>query len=445
MASTVGGPSEKAEYIPDLEDEQNAPQAGTTEERPTQAAIDEHNAQYQQALGFTNEARPGRAPNRGERAGSQRLDYTPTQQEQNLQLLLARRQQEQEEARRRADPPPSIDAPGLSANPANDPALRPRQSTSRLRRATSRQALSRQASQASLGVHSNASTSSFGTIPNANASQLNLRQGSGDAPPPVPPLPAAFRQGTLTSQHSSQLGGAQTQEGAILREGEITSEPVPHEAPPGYDNAAAGSSTGPGTLAAATVGVPKSSRFGNLGRNLFKSSRELDPQGAVNHDLRAALETGDSDAIARYLNATDLVPNPATPSSGHEQNAFHKIGLSKSSLSRQTVDQLFEITPIRLRASAAQAQDKPDKNTPLHYIQKRLGTLAGTPNRNEHEVTRLEYLATKLKAAVAAAGQDPESLDHIENRARVTPAQVRRRAEREAQRQADPLVRSGFL
>jgi hypothetical protein len=434
MASNVSGPSDKYIYIPDQEEEQNTRQAETSEEiaRPTQEAIDEQNLSYHQALGFTDESRPG-PPTARDAQGSTRLDYTPTEQEQNLQRLLAR---QQAEAARRADPPPSIDSPGLSENPADSPDLRPRQSTSRLRRAFSRQNLSRQPSQASLGALSNASTSSFGAIPSANASRINLRQGSlgrqgsGGDVPPVPALPAAFRQGTLTSQLSSPHSD-QAPEGTVLREGEITSEPIPHEPPPTY-NAAAGSSTGPGTLAgAAALNAPSRSRLRSLG-NLITSGRTRDPQGDANNKLRQALEKGSSKDIAKFLNATSPAPNPATPSSENEQNAFHKVGLSKGNLSRETIDQLFEKTPVGLRAAASRAQDKLGRNTPLHLVQQQIGKLqALLINQNPAKIEVLEHMATKLiEADAAAPGETP--LNQIRNAARRTPDEERREARRTA-------------
>jgi hypothetical protein len=431
MASNVSGPGDKHIYIPDQEEEQNTRQAETAEEiaRPTQEAIDEQNLSYHQALGFTDESRPG-PPTARDAQGSTRLDYTPTLQEQNLQRLLAR---QQAEAARR-NPPPSIDTPGLSENPADSPDLRPRQSTSRLRRAFSRQNLSRQPSQASLGAQSNASTSSFGTIPSANASRINLRQdsgrqGSADVPPPVPQLPEQYRRGTGQTQLSQQSG--QGQEGAVLQEAERTSSPTPHAPPPGY-SAAAGSSTGPGTLAgAAALTAPSRSRLRSLG-NLITSGRTRDPQGDANNKLRQALEKGSSKDIAKFLNATSPAPNPATPSSEHEQNAFHKVGLSKSNLSRETIDLLFAKTPVGLRAAAARAQDDPDRNTPLHLVQQQIGKLqALLINQNPAKIEVLQYMATKLiEADAAAPGQTP--LNQIRNAAGRTPDEERREARRTA-------------
>jgi hypothetical protein len=288
-----------------------------------------------------------------------------------------------------------------SRNPANDPALRPRPSTSRLRQAFSQQS----------------STSSFQTSANASRVSMPGRQGSADVPPPVPPLPASLRGTTAPSQLNLREGG------------ESSNQP--------------GSSTGPGTIEGSRAG-----RFGNL------FSR--DKQGSRNHNLRQALERGDHNEIQTRLYKTNPPPNPATPSSKQGQNAFHKVGLGKPTPNRDMIDKLFDLTPVGQRASAARMKDT-QGNTPLHYVEQRLGTLEGTtpPNSNErrhiqNETRRLEHLSNRLREASARVegsnGNHP--LQEITNNQNQTPEQMRASAREAAQvsaRTTQGLREAGLL
>lgn len=332
-------------------------------------------------------------------------NLTPTQRQRALDR--------QQRARQGPRPPAYGDHEATpTEDPANDPALRPRPSTSTLRRA-----LSRQTSRATLGaLRSQGSAASLRTSASASRISLPGRQTSADVPP-VPPLPASLSRGTAPSRLNLQEGHPEG--------GEITSEPVPLTPPPGYGggggaSAVAGSSTDPGTI----EGSRLSRRLAS-----FFPGRSRDPQGAANHDLRQALERGDSDALTRSLDSTSPAPNPATPSSTHQQNAFHKIGLSRGTFSNETIDQIFERTPVGQRAAAARRQDT-QGNTPLHYVERRIGTLEGTPGQHTAEMRRLEHLSTRLREAAARLGPGEQELDAITNNANQTPQQMREQAKR---------------
>lgn len=77
------------------------------------------------------------------------------------------------------------------------------------------------------------------------------------------------------------------------------------------------------------------------------------------------------------------------------------------------MDKLFSKTPIGHQATAAKQRDNLG-NTPLHYVENKLGELERKPDRNPIELRRLEYLSSALRTAAGKTGP-PGEIDEIQN------------------------------
>jgi hypothetical protein len=136
-----------------------------------------------------------------------------------------------------------------------------------------------------------------------------------------------------------------------------------------------------------------------------------------NHSLRQAIKNGDERALRKSLDE-EPPPNPAAPSGIHHRNAFHKLGKSTHKFAPDVIDIVFDKTPLGHRGHAATAQDNKG-NTPLHYVEKKLGY--ATASGDGPEAARLRYFRNRLKQAAEASGR---SADGVRNNDGHTPAQM---------------------
>jgi hypothetical protein len=422
--SSIGGVGHVTPDLTQLQEEQQAP-TPTPEAGTSQAgrAAESEKQSYQPS---TSQAT--------DQAGGSGLAATQQErfeafQRRNLDFLQAGEQGAPTEV-----PPPANETRPLprygrhethpTTNPADDPALQPGPPTNPVRRLFS------QPSQATL--RSRASSSSL----QSNASRVNLAgsQGAADVPP-VPPLPPSVARPQASSSRGMLQGG----------QGASGAPPVP-SLPPAYGEHDQLSGVGQSTQAAPQ---PSASGSRGLGRQIssFFSRGSSDPaqkQLERNGRLREAIEKGDQTALNRRLDKTNPTPNPAAPSAVNNQNAFHKLANSGHSFPTAVINKMFEKTPVGHLAPAAMQQDAKG-NTPLHYVEKRLGSATAARRPDQDQVGRLSHLGARLRHAAAAANQPLEGVQNADGH---TPAQMREEGRREQEATAqleDSLRQSNML
>jgi hypothetical protein len=293
--------------------------------------------------------------------GIQRLDYAPAGGQRN-EAYNAR----QLEAMRRQQRQPSLLTPGPAAPEYSGGApTAPRPPTSRLRRMAS-----------AFTVRSQASTSSLRTQAGASRTSLPDTNLAGEAPPPLPVLPASVRQRQATG-----------------------------------DSAAAGPSEPRGP---ANVEVPDEGLVAK--RGVFSKKRTPEEiQDDRNHKLRDSIKSGDTKGITRRLGKG---ADPTTPSSINRQNAFHKLASARE-FTRGTTRELIDASdPVRL-GQAAIAKDA-NGNTPIHIAQHSLGKAVGRNDENMQR--RYRDLTDRLTAAATSNGHDVNAITNNDGR---TPQQMR--------------------
>jgi hypothetical protein len=248
-------------------------------------------------------------------------------------------------------------------------------------------------------VQTQGSASNLQNQASASRTSLPGSNPAGEPPPPVPSLPAAFRQGQATG--SSAVAGPSGQQGP------------------------------------ANLAVPEDGRAKRGG--IFSRRTDQEIHDDRNHKLRAAVTTGDQNGITRRLGKG---ANPAAPSAINQQNAFHKLA-STNKFTRDTTQALVAAVvatdPARL-GQAAIAKDV-NGNTPIHIAQHSLGK-AETVN-DETMVRRYRDLKNKLTEAATNNGHDVNSITNNQGR---TPANMRQTGRQDAENviEAEQGVRDAF-